>query len=60
MGGGGLLLGAALILAGSAVMYYAVTGQDPRLLITATAGKVPKLGGGKGGKSKPSPARASL
>lgn len=31
-----MLLGAALVLVGSAVLYYAVTGNDPRALISPT------------------------
>jgi hypothetical protein len=31
-----MLLGAALVLVGSAVLYYAVTGKDPRHILTDT------------------------
>lgn len=40
-----MLLGAALVLVGAAVLYYAVTGQDPRKLVAAVP--IPRLGGGR-------------
>lgn len=34
-----MLLGAALVLVGGAVLYYAVTGNDPRQVFTAPSKK---------------------
>lgn len=37
-----MLLGAALVLVGGAVLYYAVTGKDPRTVFTAPSPRTPK------------------
>jgi len=42
-----MLLGAGLVLVGSAVLYFAVTGNDPRKLLASgavKASKLPKIG----------------
>ena len=40
-----MLLGAGLILVGSAILYFSVTGKDPRKLLASGAVKATKLPG---------------